>query len=932
MKKTLVLGIAILLLMSGINASLVNASESHIKDEGLNDSGVEYEEIDPIRVVDDDFDEQNWTGEGEEDDPYRLRENYSIDGGDEGYCIWIEDTSKHFVINDTRLYNASDGKYGAGVVFREVDNGKIIDNEIYENERGIYFSWSAYGDYPNGNDIEGNEIVNNTEGGVMLKDSTNNTIYNNTICENEGKGAILDGSDYNQFANNTISKNNETGISLFNSGKNDITHNTIKNNDNTGISLEYHLSPNTISNNSILHNKEIGINITSTANNNIIHYNNISNNREGINITDSSDNEIYLNKFIENELQAYDDHKNHWDAGDPTDDGQGGNFWSDYDGDDGGHGIGEDPYEIQGGNNEDGYPWMNPDMVLLYDLTVEIEGKGDVEVEPDEDKYEEGAEVTLEAIPDDYWYFDKWSGDISEDDNKTSITMDEDKEVTAHFKEVEYSLTVNIEGNGTVVDEEGFKFEDGGTKDYIRNAEVTLTANPDEHWYFVKWTGTHEGSEEEINLTIDEDKEITAVFEEHRYELNVTTAGQGQVLTNPDNEVYEPGTKVNLTAEPDEHWYFVNWTGDHEERERNITIIMDKDKEISAVFEERRYTLDVDINGDGSVNTDPDQTDYKPGTEVTLTADPEDQYYFAGWTGYEESEDDEISITMNRTVEITAHFEKGEAIFEVDIISSFDDEIEIDEEIEVEYSVKNTGEVAGEQQITFSVYDEEDEKIYENNTKLILERETVSEEKKFVWANDEAGNYRLEVSSEDHEAYVEVSVKEDDEPNEFEVTNLGIDPEEPEPGEEFKISVEVTNLGENHGEFTVDFELNGEIIDSKKVELDPDQSKTVTISHTIEDTGEHEFEVEGEIISTTVEEKSEDSDALPMTPWLIVILVLILIGVSTVILAKNRNKNGDLNDHFQSSESFDSEIDERDEEPENYDLSEEEKNEIDLYG
>ncbi|MFW6048144.1 MAG: InlB B-repeat-containing protein [Candidatus Natronoplasma sp.] len=953
MKKILILGIVILLLVGGINTSLVNAGESHVEDEGLNDLSDEYEEIDPIKVNgDDDFDEQNWTGEGEEDDPYRLNENYSIDGEEKGYCIWIQKTSKHFVINNTRLYNASGGDHGAGVVLRDIDNGEIVNNTIEDNEKGMYIAGSVLG--ANGNYIKENKIKNNTGAGIMLDDSTDNMIYNNTIennnqtgvslegsdentisnnsiTENEGAGSSLDNSAYNHFANNILSNNNGTGISLFDSAKNDITNNAIEDNNKTGVSLEYYLFSNTISNNSISYNEEIGINISNTADNNIIRSNNISYNKEGINITDSSDNEIYLNKFIENELQAYDSAKNHWDASDPFNDGEGGNYWADYDGEDGGHGIGEDPYHIEGGDNQDDYPWMNPEMVLFYDLTVEIEGKGEVEIEPDEDKYEEETKITLTAIPDDYWHFDEWSGDVSGDDNEISITMDENKVITAHFKEDEYSLTVNIEGNGTIVDEEKFEFEDGETKDYIRNTEVTLTADPDEHWYFVNWTGDHEGSEEEINLTMDEDKEITAVFEEHRYELNVTIEGKGEVGIEPDNEVYEPGATVNLTADPDEHWYFVNWTDDHEGFEEEINITMDEDKEITAVFEEHRYELNVTVEGDGSVKINPDQPNYEPGSKVTLTADPDEHWYFAGWTGYEESEDDEINITMNSNIEITAQFEKGKSNFEVDIISSFDDEVKEDEEIKVEYTVGNTGELDGEQQITFAVYDEEDEKIYENDTQLILEAGELSEKKQFVWAADEAGNYTLEVSSEDHEADVEVTVKEGDKP-EFEVTNLEIDPEEPEPGEEFDISVEVTNIGETDGEYAVEFEINGEIIDSKTVELDPDQTETVIFTHSIDDTGEHELEVEGQTISTTVEEKDENKGSLPMVFGFIGIFVLTSIVVLIVILPKIRNKNEDQNDHFQNREGVNSEIDEREEESENYDLSEEEKDEIDLYG
>jgi len=81
----------------------------------------------------------------------------------------------------------------------------------------------------------------------------------------------------------------------------------------------------------------------------------------------TSDNHIYYNCFINNNLQAYDLGANSWDKGYPD----GGNYWDNYGGEDhfhgihqnypGGDGIGDTPYHIYGGKNQDRYPLMNPD-------------------------------------------------------------------------------------------------------------------------------------------------------------------------------------------------------------------------------------------------------------------------------------------------------------------------------------------------------------------------------------------------------------------------------------------------------------------------------------------------------------------------------------------------------------------------------------------
>jgi uncharacterized repeat protein (TIGR02543 family) len=72
-----------------------------------------------------------------------------------------------------------------------------------------------------------------------------------------------------------------------------------------------------------------------------------------------------------------------------------------------------------------------------YTLTISIVGNGTVEV--DGDAYtvpitvDEGTVLDLEAIADESWEFDEWSGDLVSTDATESITMDGNKAVTATF-------------------------------------------------------------------------------------------------------------------------------------------------------------------------------------------------------------------------------------------------------------------------------------------------------------------------------------------------------------------------------------------------------------------------------------------------------------------------------------------------------------------
>ncbi|MFP4142374.1 MAG: S8 family serine peptidase [Thermoplasmata archaeon] len=95
------------------------------------------------------------------------------------------------------------------------------------------------------------------------------------------------------------------------------------------------------------------------------------------------------------------------------------------------------------------------------------------------------------------------------------------------------------------------------------------------------------------------------------YGLTVDQEGEGTVNIDPEQDEYQEGTEVTLTAEPAEGWEFVEWTGTDETGEE-ITIMMDENKTITANFEQ--LTAELGVN---NFNVDVD------GPEVTVTADVE---------------------------------------------------------------------------------------------------------------------------------------------------------------------------------------------------------------------------------------------------------------------------------------------------------------------
>ncbi len=80
------------------------------------------------------------------------------------------------------------------------------------------------------------------------------------------------------------------------------------------------------------------------------------------------------------------------------------------------------------------------DPVTKYALGIEETEGGSVTRDPDAASYEVGTEVTVTATPIRGYSFTGWTGDTTASDTSITITMNEDKSITANF---EYTQSVN---------------------------------------------------------------------------------------------------------------------------------------------------------------------------------------------------------------------------------------------------------------------------------------------------------------------------------------------------------------------------------------------------------------------------------------------------------------------------------------------------------
>jgi parallel beta-helix repeat protein len=210
-------------------------------------------------------------------------------------------------------------------------------------------------------------IQNSGNNYVGINLSSHYNILLDNIIKNNGHGISLFYSSGNHLQDNQIMNNDGDGIWLHRSSGNDIKENTLLENNGNGIAFTYSSFGTTVEDNTMSGNLNCGILFNESSLGNTVFSNIIENNDFGVKCIGVSDGNIFHhNNFIGNNQNAYDSSMDVWDY-----EGMG-NYWDDYTGkDENNGGIGDTPYDIPGGENQDRYPLMNPAMITEKPLEQE---------------------------------------------------------------------------------------------------------------------------------------------------------------------------------------------------------------------------------------------------------------------------------------------------------------------------------------------------------------------------------------------------------------------------------------------------------------------------------------------------------------------------------------------------------------------------------
>ena len=247
------------------------------------------------------------------------------------------------------------------------------------------------------------------------------------------------------------------------------------------------------------------------------------------------------------------------------------------------------------------------------------------------------------------------------------------------------TLTVPLAGGSVTVSPSGVTASAGSQNRLVFDfgEVVTLSADVANGFQFDGWSANFElesplhgvtalhGATAEDNplvVTMDRSRSVSALIVPiaRTLTLSTTGSGTGTIKSTPtgtmiDNALvsrYNNGTEVRLAAEADAGSVFGGWVGNipaGKERSNPITVVMDRERTISARFD-GLVTLTVSIVGEGTVTVEPELAVYRPGTEVTLTATPALGFVFQGWSGGGNDAAATLTLTLGEDTSVEATF------------------------------------------------------------------------------------------------------------------------------------------------------------------------------------------------------------------------------------------------------------------------------------
>lgn len=159
---------------------------------------------------------------------------------------------------------------------------------------------------------------------------------------------------------------------------------------------------------------------------------------------------------------------------------------------------------------------MNRDMSVIANFTpvryrlnkdvVPPQGAGNIKVYPSGDTFDCGTEIQLTAEPTSCYKFVTWGGTFSDTNPTIKLKMNREVNIIASFTCIQYTLSISVaSGEGTIA-------RIPAVDKYCCGTEVRLIAQPVAGFRLWSWGGDASGTNSEIIIIMNSNKNVTATF------------------------------------------------------------------------------------------------------------------------------------------------------------------------------------------------------------------------------------------------------------------------------------------------------------------------------------------------------------------------------------------------------------------------------------
>jgi hypothetical protein len=259
--------------------------------------------------------------------------------------------------------------------------------------------------------------------------------------------------------------------------------------------------------------------------------------------------------------------------------------------------------------------------------------------------YSYGEAATMTATPAVGSHFSGWAGPISGTASPQSFGVTGDTTVTAEFALDSYTICTETKpgGLGTVT----------GAGAYQHGSTAAFTAPAVSGYTFTGWSGLGlSGTANPIDVTVTADGTATANYAINSYTLTTSASGNGSVTAGGH---FPYGTVCTIAATPGTGQQFTGWAGAASGSTNPLSITVDGDKVVTALFGPKQYTVTTAATGDGSGWVS-GAARYSYGEGATMTATPASGSHFVGWSGAISGVGNPQGFSVTTDVTVTAEF------------------------------------------------------------------------------------------------------------------------------------------------------------------------------------------------------------------------------------------------------------------------------------